>query len=217
MATRIQPLATLGAAASTLTAEVDTSATGSYPPVRMRTALLRQWELPPMLDAGLDAPSGPANAAPSGRRQRRIAVDPPERDVSADRPRGLLSGLRGGITRRHAAFAIATLVVLWLLFTFARAVSQSTAATDRVAALQAENATLAAQLEAGRRELGLISSETFAGQAGRAYGMGRSGERVFTLAEGVGPRPAMVPLGEEPGAGVASTPLEDWLTVLFGA
>lgn len=184
----------------------------------MRTALLRQWELPPMLDAGLDAPFGPAMPVRHAHRQRRVAVDPPAGDDPAGRPRGPLTGLpRGGITRRHVAFAIATLVVLWLLFTFARAVSQSTAATDRVAALQAENATLAAQLEAGRRELGLISSEAFAGQAGRAYGMGRSGERVFTLAEGAGPRPAMVPLGEAPGAGVASTPLEDWLTVLFGA
>jgi cell division protein FtsB len=170
-----------------------------------------------MLDADLDAPVGPAIPAQTGKRQRRLAVDPPDGDDPAGRPRGPLSGLRGGITRRHVAFAIATLVVLWLLFTFARAVSQSTAATDRVAAMQAENATLAAQLEAGRRELGLISSEAFAGQAGRAYGMGRSGERVFTLAEVAGPRPAIVPLGDAPGAGVASTPLEDWLTVLFGA
>lgn len=171
-----------------------------------------------MLDAGLDAPIGPVIPASTGKRQRRLAVDPPDGDDPAGRPRGPLSGLaRGGITRRHVAFAIATLVVLWLLFTFARAVSQSTAATDRVAALEAENATLAAQLEAGRRELGLISSEAFAGQAGRGYGMGRSGERVFTLAEGAGARPALVPLGEARGAGVASTPLEDWLTVLFGA
>jgi cell division protein FtsB len=208
----------LGQGSGDLAGEVDTSATGSYPPVRMRTALLRQWELPPMLDAGLDAPVGPVMPVPRGQRQRRLAVDPPDGDEPWERRRGPLPRLpRGGITRRHVAFAIATLVVLWLLFTFARAVSQSTAATDRVAALQAENATLAAQLEAGRRELGLISSEAFAGQAGRAYGMGRSGERVFTLAEGAGPSPAMVPLGEAPGAGVASTPLEDWLTVLFGA
>jgi cell division protein FtsB len=171
-----------------------------------------------MLDAGLDVPIGPAPPMPRAQRQRRLAVDPPDGDDPAERRRGPLSGFpRGGITRRHVAFALATLVVLWLLFTFARAVSQSSAATDRVAALQAENAALAAQLEAGRRELGLISSPAFAGQAGRAYGMGRSGERVFTLAEDGGPRPALVPLGEAPGTGVASTPLEDWLTVLFGA
>jgi cell division protein FtsB len=170
-----------------------------------------------MLDVGLDAPIGPTVPA-TARGQRRLAVDPLDTHDPGDRPRGPLPGLpRGGITRRHVAFAIATLVVLWLLFTFTRAVSQSTAATDRVAALQAENATLAGQLEAGRRELDLISSQAFAGQAGRAYGMGHSGERVFTLAEGAGPRPAMVPLGEAPGAGTASTPLEDWLTVLFGA
>jgi cell division protein FtsB len=184
----------------------------------MRTALLRPWEFAPMLDAGLDAPIGPAIQVPAGRRRRRLAVDPGDGHDPGDRSRGPLPGLpRGGITRRHVAFAIATLVVLWLLFTFTRAVSHSTAATDRVAALQAENAALAAQLEAGRRELGLISSEAFAGQAGRSYGMGRSGERVFTLAEGAGPQPAMVPLGETPGAGAASTALEDWLTVLFGA
>jgi hypothetical protein len=138
---------------------------------------------------------------------------------------GLLGGSRGGpgapatrdwLTRRHVGFAAGTLVVLWLFLTFAQGVARSTAATDQVAQMRAANAALADELDAGQRELSLVRGRAFARLEARAHGMGRPGERVFSLAEGAPPPPAITPLGANPAAELSTTPLEDWLAVLLG-
>jgi hypothetical protein len=138
---------------------------------------------------------------------------------------GQLRGSGGGpagpatrewLTRRHLGFAAGTLVVLWLFLTFAQGVARSTAATDQVAEMRVANAALADELDAGERELSLVRGRAFARLEARSYGMGRPGERVFSLAEGAPPPPAITPLGADPATELTTTPLEDWLAVLLG-
>ncbi|HEV8516084.1 MAG TPA: hypothetical protein VGQ47_00430 [Candidatus Limnocylindrales bacterium] len=144
----------------------------------------------------------------------------PAIEATPGHDRALIGGVRRSprewLTRRHLGFAVGTVVVLWLLVTFARAVAQSTAATDRVAQLRAENRVLAAQLEAGRRELVLIRGRAFSRLEARAYGMGKPGERIFALAAGAPPPAPITPLGAEPAAQTVASPIEDWLIVLLG-
>jgi hypothetical protein len=180
----------------------DMSATGSYPPVRMRTALA---VLRPPLSLSL-GPRHPGTADPG--------EGPEHSGWHFDHPR--LPG-RPAITRRHLGFAAAALVATALLVAFGQTLSRSNAASDRVAALRAENAALAAQLESGRRELAVVRSGGFGQLEARSYGLGRQGERVFSLAPGA-PAPApVVPLGAETAPGTPDPPLEQWLTILFGA
>jgi hypothetical protein len=123
---------------------------------------------------------------------------------------------RDWLTRRHLGFAAGTLLVLWLFMTFAQGVARSTAATDQVAQMRIANAALADELDAGRRELALVRGRAFARLEARGYGMGKPGERVFSLAEGAPPPPAITPLGADPATDLRTAPLEDWLAVLLG-
>jgi hypothetical protein len=121
-----------------------------------------------------------------------------------------------GVTRRHLAFAIGAVVVAWVVLVFARAVSDSSAATDRVGELRGENALLEAQLAAGERELEQIREPRFIEQQARAYGMGAAGERAFALPVDAGDPPEIRPLGSGFGDERPRAPLEAWLDLLFG-
>jgi hypothetical protein len=122
-----------------------------------------------------------------------------------------------GISRRHVAFAIGAVVVAWIVLVFARAVMDSSAATDRVGALRDETVALEAQLEASRRELELIRDPRFIAQQARAYGMGETGERAFALPAGAPAAPSIRPLGAGADDERPSAPLEAWLDLLFGS
>ena len=149
-------------------------------------------------------------------------ADPPMLDAGEGQPRGP-SGPRppigpvAGVSRRHLAFGIGAVVVAWIVLVFARAVVDSSAATDRLGTLSGENDALQAQLEAGQRELELIRDPRFVAQQARAYGMGASGERAFALPVGAPPAPSIRPLGSAFRDDGPRAPLEAWLDLLFGS
>jgi hypothetical protein len=112
---------------------------------------------------------------------------------------------------------MAMLVCVWLVVIFGRALAEANSLTARLAQEQSVNEQLRARVEAGRREITLVQTAAFRDFEARLFGWGRPGERPFALEPG-GPSPApLTPLGNESAAPPASTPLDDWLTLLFGA
>ena len=125
-----------------------------------------------------------------------------------------------GLTRRRMLVSATLLAVAWLSFAFIRQVGDVTAASARADALQAANRALAADIAALDGELRLIQRQDYIVQQARGYRLGTAREVPFTLH---GPLPSLPP--DAPGAsgtrvGAAEgrqTPLEAWLTLLFGA
>jgi hypothetical protein len=163
-------------------------------------------------------PAG-ADAEPRGRAERAPDVD--ALDLEADEgPQGAPPRRRSplaGLTRRHLTFAAGGLVAAWVALVIAGAVADSSAVNQRAADLRVENAALQARLDAVRREEQLVQSEAYVSLEARAYGMGRGNERAFTLQPGAPAPPRLRLLGEDPAEGSASSPLDDWLTLLFGS
>jgi hypothetical protein len=139
---------------------------------------------------------------------------PPSRPPAGPRPP---IGPVAGVTRRQIGFAVGAVVVVWVVLVFARAVMDSSAATDRVGALRGENASLEAELDAGRRELELIRDPRFIAQQARAFGIGEAGERAFALPVDAPPAPSIRPLGSTLDDERPRAPLEAWLDLLFGS
>jgi hypothetical protein len=145
-------------------------------------------------------------------------------DVNAGeliRDSGTAPGQGGGIelpriTRRHLQLAAGTLVAAWVVLVIGRAIADTAAVNDRAAQLRAENAELAGRVEAIRREAQLVQGEAYLRLEARAYGIGRGGERAFSLDPGAPPPPRIRLLGADPADDVARPPLEDWVELLFG-
>jgi hypothetical protein len=131
-----------------------------------------------------------------------------------------LSGLPiTGFTRRRMGFLGAGVLASWVVISFARQVSDASAATSRLTGLEGSNAQLAGQVAGLEREYQLIQGDAWVRQQARAYGLGSGREVPFTLGPGAAalrpdaPGSAAVRLGaatDEP------TPLDSWLTLLFG-
>ena len=120
------------------------------------------------------------------------------------------------LTRRRVAFALGTVIVLWIVLVFARAVASQATASGRADGLRAENAARAERLAAGQRELQIVQSAAFVRLQARAYGLGEAGERIFTLQPG-GPVPrAITPLGGPATGAAPPTALDAWLALFFG-
>jgi hypothetical protein len=133
---------------------------------------------------------------------------------SLGRQIGYGRGLRPGRTQIVAVVLV--IVGFWLVIGFGRALGQLNDATQRQQAAAAENLTLEAQLEAGRRELMLVQTDAFQSLQARAVGMGQNGELVFVLTSDA-PPPEIVPLGRAAAPAANQTPLEAWLELLFGS
>jgi cell division protein FtsB len=124
-----------------------------------------------------------------------------------------------GLSRRRLAFLAAGLVTAWIVVAFARQVGEATAATARLEGLEASNTRLAGQVSALQREYELIQRQAWIDQQARSYGLGGRRDVPFALAAGApslapdAPGSAAVRLGAEPDT---TTPLESWLTLLFG-
>jgi cell division protein FtsB len=119
-------------------------------------------------------------------------------------------------TRLGIGVVVAIVVALWFVLAFARTMTQLNDATARTAAVRADNAALTQRLAAAQTEADLLQSDAYLRFAARSFGMGGPGERAFGLAPGA-PSPAgIVPLGAAPTANVAASPLENWLSLLFG-
>jgi hypothetical protein len=131
-----------------------------------------------------------------------------------------LSGLSiAGITRRRVGFVASAFVGIWILIAFARQVGDATSASNRAAQMAADNAALAAEVESLQAEVDAITQPSHVQLAARAHQLGTAAEIPFTLDPSV---PA--PVDGAPGSASVRlgatrdrpTPLESWLSLLFG-
>jgi hypothetical protein len=124
-----------------------------------------------------------------------------------------------GITQRRMAIVLGALVAAWIVLLFARQVSDASAASSRAEAMIAENAARHAEIAALERELDRIQHPRFILQQARAHGLGGHKEIAFTLDPDAPPLPANAPgsAALRVGAPTAVSPLESWLTILFGS
>jgi len=124
-----------------------------------------------------------------------------------------------GITRRRIAFLAAAFVTAWIVIVFARQVGEASAATTRADQMRAANVALAGEVAALERELELIQRQEYFVQQARGYRLGAPNEIPFTLSPDA---PPLAP--DAPGSAAARlggevpavTPLESWLSLLFG-
>ena len=140
-------------------------------------------------------------------------------DVDPDAPPDLSALPIVGVSRRRMAFVLGGLVTAWIVFAFARQVGDAAAATGRLESLQAANQQLAGRVAGLRREYELIQQPAWIVQQARGYRMGGVREVPFMIADGA---PSLAP--DAPGSASvrlgattdAPTPLETWLSLLFG-
>ena len=112
------------------------------------------------------------------------------------------------------------LFAAWIILMFARQVSEAAAATTRADVLVTSNDDQAARVAALSRELQQIQRQRYIDQQARAYGLGRTREIAFSLDPNAPPLPADAPGSASVRLGTASddgTPLDHWLTLLFGS
>ena len=123
-----------------------------------------------------------------------------------------------GFTRRRMAILVGALLVAWIVFVFARQVSEAAAATSRAEAMIVSNDQRADQVAGLERELERIGDRRFVLQQARGYGLGGQHEIAFSLAAGAPSLPPDAPgsASVRLGAMTSSSPLEHWLTLLFG-
>jgi cell division protein FtsB len=119
-------------------------------------------------------------------------------------------------TRVHVAVVIAVIVGFYVLLAFSRTMAQLNEATQRAAAVRADNADLTSRLAEAQTESALLQSDAYLRFEARGFGMGRPGERAFGLVPGARAPEPMVPLGGSVAAQIQPTPLDNWLNLLFG-
>ena len=125
-----------------------------------------------------------------------------------------------GLTRRRIAILIGALVAAWVIVLFARQVGEASEASIRADTLRTQNVAMAADVAALERELSLIQRQAYIEQQAREYRLGTPREIPFILADGAPALAADAPgtAATRLGAGAGEvTPLDAWLTLLFGA
>ena len=169
------------------------------------------------------APSRPSTTAIGSEASpdETAAPDPTESSPTiglADRVD--LSGLSiAGISRRHVAWLAGGLLATWIVIAFARQVGDAAAASARAGQLAADNAALASEVSSLQGELDLIVRPTYVAVQARGVGLGAPHEIAFSLDPRVpapvdgAPGSASARLGS---SAVRQTPLESWLSLLFG-
>ncbi len=123
-----------------------------------------------------------------------------------------------GITRRRMAAILGALLAAWIVIVFARQVGDASAATGRAEAMIAANDARRAEIAGLERELSQIQQGSFVLQQARGHGLGGPHEIAFSLAPGAPPLAADAPgsAASRVGAPPSMSPLERWLTLLFG-
>ncbi len=165
--------------------------------------MTRQTDSPPLHDEVTDAPTEPAGTGGS----RVSAPDLTTLPIA-------------GITGRRVAIAMGILLAAWIVMMFARQVGDASTASARADELVVTNAQQASRAAALSRELQQIQRASYIEQEARAYGLGKTRELAFTLDPNAPPLPpdaagsASVRLGSTVDDG---SPLDHWLTLLFGA
>ena len=163
----------------------------------------------------VDDPSAPVSAD-AGRPDD---VDPTASQPGSD-PIDLTGLSVAGFTRRRIGWASAGLAAVWVVVMFARQVGDAQAAANRAVELAADNAALATEVDALERELDLVVRPDYVGIEARGHNLGTPKEIPFTLDPSVpspvdgAPGSASVRLGAAPAD--RRTPLESWLSLLFG-
>lgn len=124
-----------------------------------------------------------------------------------------------GITRRRVGWLVAAFLSAWILLVFARQVADTAAKAAEAETARAANAQVAQNVTDLQRELTLIQGQAFITQQAHGLGLGGAKDHAFILA------PGAPPLGEDaPGSAAVRlggevdrpTPLESWLSILFG-
>jgi hypothetical protein len=160
-------------------------------------------------DAAADEPSSDA---------RPVVADPSDGVAPLAEP-GLGALPIVGITRRRAAVVVSGVLAAWIVIVFVRQVSEASAATARVDGIGAANVSLRSEVAMLERELDRIGRQQYIEQQARGYGLGSPKEIAFTLAHDAPALPADAPGSAAVRVGAVTdevTPLERWLTVLFG-
>ena len=142
-------------------------------------------------------------------------------DVAPDAAQRVdLTGLSvAGITRRRVGWAAAVLVAAWIVVLFARQVGDAQAAANQAVQLASDNAALSDEVSSLQSELDLIVRPQYVGLEARAHRFGSPREIPFTLDPSVA-----APVDGAPGSASArlgaandrQTPLDSWLSLLFG-
>ena len=124
-----------------------------------------------------------------------------------------------GITQRRMAIVVGVLIAAWIVLLFARQVGDASAASSRAEAMISENAVRHAEIAGLERELDRIQQRRFILQQARAHGLGGHNEIAFTLDADAPPLPPDAPgsAALRVGAPAAVSPLESWLSLLFGS
>ena len=176
--------------------------------------------IPPDLDATT------TDEATGGRLGSRIArigsalrthaePDPTARLAAAE-----LAGLSvAGLTRRRTVAAVALLLMTWVAFTFVQQVGEAVAVTTRADEMRAANADLETRVRAAEQELLRIQESAYIEQQARAYRLGEDNEIPFALAAdppALGPDAPGSAANRVGAAASTTTPLESWLSLLFG-
>lgn len=146
------------------------------------------------------------------------APQPPEaqRDPAEVALRGLPVA---GVSRRRVAWLIGLAISVWVVAVFARQVGEASAAADRADRVRADNAVLEAQVAALQRERDVVQQQSFIEFQARAFGLGTTQEKRFTLSANApslppnAPGSASIRLAPRP---TPQTPLDAWLSLLFG-
>ena len=193
------------------------SAARSYPPTNVKTRPAAPADEPRHLDrsAASDPTDDPTGSVGARGEATGNPAEPPGLGERVD-----LSGLSiAGITRRRVGWAAAGLFAVWIVIVFARQAGDAAAAAGRAVQLAHDNAALAAEVESLQSEVDLIVRPNYVALRARAYGLGAPNEIPFRLdptvpapADGA-PGSASVRLGAEADR---QTPLESWLSLLFG-
>ena len=124
-----------------------------------------------------------------------------------------------GITRRRMAGVIGGLLAVWIIIVFTRQVGDAAAATTRADEIAQGNQARQGQVAALERDLEVIARGRYVDQQARGYGMGSDTEIPFSLAPGAPALPDDAPGSAAVRVGAdlhKVSPLERWLTVLFG-
>ena len=144
--------------------------------------------------------------------------DPRERGGSRGGPS--LAGFSvAGITRRRMGWLVAAFLSAWILLVFARQVADTAAKAAEADRARTSNAQVARNVADLQRELTLIQGQAFITQQAHGLGLGVAKDHAFVLAADAPPLAADAPgsaavrLG---GEVEQQTPLESWLSILFG-
>jgi hypothetical protein len=152
-------------------------------------------------------------------RRPPTTIEPPLDEVASARAVDLSSLPIAGLTRRRMAIVASALLAAWIVIAFGRQVSDASAAAARAQDIASANVARRLEVAAMERELEAIARRRFIDLQARAYGVGGRHETAFALEPGAPPLAADAPGSAAVRLGAEAddmTPLERWLTVLFG-